>query len=156
MKLMALILVMFLLAGSVFAENDQLFALKEAMKSAQAQRDTGVVLTILGGVALGGGLISFLVGYMAIFQDIILHFSSFSASDLTDYTVWLVTSIGAMALGGIGLGVGIPFIIIGGVRYNRAERDLRNLERTTTTSVRPFIGVTPWPFQIRAGLDITL
>ncbi len=156
MKSMALVLVLLLLAGSVFAENDQLLALKQAMKSAQEQRDTGVVLTILGGVALGGGVVSFLVGYIAIFQDILLHYSSFSPSDLTDYFVWLITSVGAMALGGIGLGVGIPFIIVGNVRYHRAERDMRNLDQVDTTSVRPFIGVNPWPFQIRVGLDISL
>jgi hypothetical protein len=153
MKVTVFVLVFALAAGGLFAEDDT-DALKAVMDAAASQRTTGVILTVAGGIFLAGGFVSFLI------ESVVLGSEGYGSvgwtSEMTMYTSWLVSSIVAMGLGAAGLGVGIPFMIIGNVRYNNAKNRLKAAQPAEPQSWHPFMSITPYPCGLKAGVLLDL
>jgi hypothetical protein len=61
-----------------------------------------------------------------------------------------------MVLGAAGLGVGIPFIIIGNIRYNHAQVKLNAAQPAKTRSWQPFVEIDPYPCGVKAGVLFSL
>jgi hypothetical protein len=153
MKYLFMILVFGFLIVSTCPAQETAESLQKEIDAANGQKDSGILLTVSGGVVLAGSLTYFIYDYVNL-----LYYLSANSSDsavLSRVGAWLGISISGFVLGAVGLGVGIPYIIVGAIREKRARNQMEEMKGASQVSIEPILSVNPVENNVLLGLKFS-
>jgi hypothetical protein len=146
MKTISLIVILCFGFIHICSAQDTVESLTKQLNDASGIKTTGIIVTTLGGLVLGGTIVYFVFGGLEIAHN------PYSLSRILTYSE---IGVSGVILGALGLGIGIPFIIAGQVKETSARNRLNEINnqknQVSFNSIEPIAGFDPINSRLSLG-----